>query len=154
MNVICTAGAFLGFSSRHCKLAMQEEKLISEKFINHMEEYGLMIGTKEEFEFRFRIFQDKDAYINQVNVEQDSFTLGHNMFSTLTKEEGRKRLGYKMDKGTVIKAPVLLDDTNLSQSVDWRTAGGVNAVKNQGQCGSCWAFSATCAVEFAHWRAT
>jgi len=114
MNVICTAGAFLGFTSRHCKLAMQEEKLISEKFINHMEEYGLMIGTKEEFDFRFRIFQDKDAYINQVNVEQDSFTLGHNMFSTLTKEEGRKRLGYKMDKGTIIKAPVLLDDTNLS----------------------------------------
>lgn len=69
-------------------------------------------------------------------------------------QKSRKRLGYKMDKGTEIKEPVMLDDTNLSQAVDWRTAGGVNAVKNQGHCGSCWAFSATCAVEFAHWKAT
>jgi len=113
-----------------------------------------MIGTKGEFDFRFNIFNDKDAYINKVNFEQDSFTLGHNEFSTMTVDEARARLGYKMPKGTEIKEPTLLDDTNLSQAVDWRTAGGVNAVKNQGHCGSCWAFSATCAVEFAHWRAT
>jgi len=43
-----------------------------------MEEFGLMIGTKEEFDFRFNIFQAKDAEINKINAEQSSFTLGHN----------------------------------------------------------------------------
>ena len=118
-----------------------------------MEEEGLLIGTREEFDFRFEIFAEKDAYINKVNAEQDSFKLGHNMFSTLTYDEGKKRLGYGGEVANM-KIPKILDDTHLSTSVDWRTQGGVNAVKNQGQCGSCWAFSATCAVEYAHWAAT
>ena len=85
------------------------------------------------------------------NAKGYSYTLGLNDFSDLTAEEFDKRLGMRMPSKW--HSPTLGQhrgrNTSLPSSVDWRAKGKVTPVKNQGQCGSCWAFSATGALEGA-----
>jgi len=81
----------------------------------------------------------------------NTFTVGHNQFSTFTKDEFKKLLGARVETQT---STHILDDRVLAASVDWRTKGAVNPVKNQGQCGSCWAFGAVATVEAAHFLKT
>ena len=141
-----------------CKVATMfglkgcEEKFdqaLMEEFVGHTTAFGLSYGTKEEFEFRFQLYEKKDKLINEHNAKDGSFALGHNQFSTWTSDEYKRILGFKA-QGTETKEPTVLDVTDLPASVDWRSKGAVNAIKDQSACGSCWAFSATCAVEGAH----
>jgi len=150
MNFICNTAAAWGIFQ--CETPVTTE--VQQAFIEHIAEWGLSYGTQEEFEFRMNLFAAKDAEIKEINSSQDSFTLGHNQFSTWTDFEYKRLLGFKMGPNDTLDEPVEYDATALPDSVDWRAKGAVNAVKNQGQCGSCWAFSATAAIEGAHFLKT
>lgn len=104
------------------------------------------LGEKEK---RFDIFKDNLRFIDEHNAQNLSFKLGLNRFADLTNEEYRsKYLGTKISGKKRISqryAPRLGDD--LPESVDWRKKGAVVGVKDQGSCGSCWAFSTISAVE-------
>jgi len=115
--------------------------------------------TAEEFQNRYIIFKDNMDFVASWNAAGDSETvLGLNKFADMTNDEYRNTLlGFK-PKGK----PAVLEPSSpvvgkihigLPLSVDWRLNGSVTPVKDQGQCGGCWAFSAVGSVEAAHYKA-
>lgn len=145
----CKVAGLLGLKGCEKKF----DHTIMSKFVGHMNDFGLSYATTEEFEFRMALFAEKEELINTHNAGNHSYFLGHNHMSTWTHKEYKQLLGFKGVKADG-KQPVALETAALPAAVDWRAKGAVNAVKNQGRCGSCWAFSATCAVEGSHAVAT
>ena len=123
------------------------------KFMNYVSTFGKRYGTKAEFEFRSAIFKKNLEKIAEFESQPQTSTVGINHFSDRTEAEMKKLNGFKADKYAQRKETIL-DDSNLADSVDWRTKGAVTPVKNQGQCGSCWAFSTTGSVEGAMFLST
>ena len=92
-------------------------------------------------------------------------TVALNHFSDWTDQEYQSILGLKIpdesagitDKTSQV-IPAEQASTNLEASlptsIDWRDQGGVVAVKDQGQCGSGWAFAAVAAIESSYWKQT
>ena len=110
--------------------------------------------TPGEYTKRLSIFIDNTKYI--LSHKNSQYTLGHNHLSDLNRAEYRTLLGYKPStKKKYLKSPSKLHIiSNIPDSIDWRDKGAVTPVKNQGQCGSCWSFSTTGALEGAYFIKT
>lgn len=132
---------FYSFVSASIKIDKEGEK----EFINYMRMYNLLF-TGEEYHFRLGVYLSTVRYVNDFNKQKKSFKLRLNHFSHLTLSEYQSLLGVKgfhqLSKG--ILAPKRFGD-----SYDWRSYGVVNDIKDQGNCGSSWAFSTIFACESA-----
>ncbi|XP_065857349.1 senescence-specific cysteine protease SAG39-like [Euphorbia lathyris] len=115
-----------------------------------MARYGRVYKDSNEKEMRFNIFKQNVHLIESFNKDEaKSFKLGINQFADLTNEEFKtSRNGFKGHMCSEQAGPFRYENISaVPTSMDWRKKGAVTPIKDQGQCGSCWAFSTVAAVE-------
>ncbi|CAN4095357.1 unnamed protein product [Withania somnifera] len=128
---------------------------ISALYESWLLEHGKSYNALDEKDKRFQIFKDNLNYIDEQNsIRNKSYKLGLTKFADLTNDEYRSiYLGTKSsgDRRKLMKKksdrylPKVGD--SLPESIDWREKGALVGVKDQGSCGSCWAFSAVASIE-------
>merc|ERR1711998_803617 len=121
-QMIFAVAALLGSASA---TILNQSAIDAEKaWFDHMDENSLSYGTKEEYEFRKAIFRETYAEVQIHNNDaSNTHTLTTNFMSTWTKDERKRLNGYKHEER--VRNPVLLDESNLADSVNWVDKGAV-----------------------------
>ena len=123
------------------------------EFQNFIQQFGKTYKDDVERAVRFNIFKDNLNLINHHNSLNLAYTEGINQFSDMTEEEFSTKFlgGYKAVDMSASQVGAsnrnVVVGRELPESINWCERGACSPPKDQGQCGSCWAFAATEVIE-------
>jgi len=142
-----------------CTFAIPQLSNDRYQFLTFQKKFNRTYVSQDEYEQRFSVFQDNLKIAAELQAQDGSATFGVTKFSDLTREEfaamyltarpSKENMPPPKDFSNpkdLPKRPVAPNPTTY----DWSQAGVITPVYNQGQCGSCWAFSATETIE-SYW---
>ncbi|XP_023313137.1 uncharacterized protein LOC108903178 [Anoplophora glabripennis] len=136
-----------------CTILVVKGTSIEEQWQSFKDNVGKHYRSRLEESTRFQIFKDNVYKIEEHNRRfargEVSYKLAVNKFADLTEEEFKARLNPRPAVEIAHPTPVFgnFDDTDVPDELDWRDKGAVTGVKDQGNCGGCWAFGATGVLE-------
>jgi len=129
-----------------------EEEEYETLFTKWVQRHGKSYDA-EEFFYRFNTFKDNVDKIHTHNQGKHTWTMAMNQFGDMDADEFiATHTGYnKINLGVLRSSNTKHHKVGakVPDAVDWRSSGAVTPVKDQGQCGSCWAFSTTGSTEGA-----
>ena len=130
-----------------------------ERFEKWVNEFKVKFDDYKTYDGVFKKWVANHKFIEEINSKNLTYKLGHNQFSGMDSSDFSQYLGISrilyQDYKQLFHVNKPLDTVEkVPESVNWVTKGGVTHVKDQGQCGSCWSFSTTGAVEGAYYVKT
>ncbi len=139
------------FLSSLALLAVSVNASIFQRFLNWAETHSIDISDRFVQEHVYSNWIVNDKYIDEINGKNLTYQLGHNAYSGYSTDEFAEIMGFNGQRPNNLRGYVqpISDLSSLPASIDWRSKGVVNPIKDQGQCGSCWTFSTIQALESA-----